>query len=135
MLRQGQQQQQTTKMSHVHHHQLDDLGPQHSSAYSSLANSTTEINEEKTVGGAGGASATGTLDSCGSSVNSASSTGGGGGNGGSNSNNGRSAEQIRNITQDYNTLLKRATDEIKTLAKEKYELEVKHCMLAQGQSP
>lgn len=97
-----------------HDHLTGGSNGQHSSAYSSLANSTTEINEK--VGGGSSSPGMGTLDSCGSSVNSAS---------GSSSAAGRSAEQIRTITQDYNTLLKRATDQIKSLAKEKYELEVR----------
>ena len=111
----------------------------HSSAYSSLANSTTEINEDIGKLGAaaaaaaaardagGGSSGVGTLDSCGSSVNSSSGPGTNHININNHNNNagGRSAEQIRNITSDYNTLLKRATEEIKSLAKDKYDLEVR----------
>ena len=60
----------------------------HSSAYSSLANSTTEINEKTSI-------------ECGK----------------------KNVDQIRDITEDYNSLLKRATKEIKSLASEKFELE------------
>ncbi|XP_059090970.1 cingulin-like [Tigriopus californicus] len=80
-----------------------------SSAYSSLANSTTEINEKST------SPIMKTTPSSRQSLVTTSLTLGPSGE--------KCAVQIRKITDDYNALLKRATSEIKTLTMGKYELQ------------
>ena len=77
---------------------------QNSSAYSSLANSSTDIHDKMSSNGQ-------------TYVNHVP------GSANSSLEEGRCIDQMRNITQDYNVLLKKATDEIKGLVNEKYKVQ------------
>jgi chromosome segregation ATPase len=82
-----------------------DESNQHSSAYSSLANSTTEIHEK----GDGGTDITSAKEDMKKQQRP-------------NSYDGPVEMQMRTITEDYNALLRRATEQIKALTREKFEL-------------